>query len=179
MAGGFRFARSDWSASSWTTFYVMEFLAERAVDPAVRDEIRDFIDNNVPMLNLAGPDAAPLVDVIAKDILRELPPLTDSTLQQSFDLALAELVDCAYEQQDYNRNPGGPDYYRLGPFPAWFFDLGALMAGVQRHLQDADSVRIDVRYYSAAQRAAIRDHLAALADSRVSIMGDVVGHDGS
>jgi hypothetical protein len=181
MAGGFTFARSGWTSGWSAVYYVMRFLAERVEDPATRDEINERMDNNVPFLNLSDPDQGPLVDIIANDLMRDGPPVSaNPEYQAAFTQLMVELVDCAREQQDYNRDPTGPSYYRLGPGHARFFDLDRLANRVSECLQKYDCVRIDVRYYTAEQRATIRDHLAALGGSRVSIVGDdAVGQDGN
>ena len=79
------------------------------------------------------------------------------------------LVDCAREQQEYNRDPAGPSYYRLGPGYARLFDLDRLTDSVDRNLEKYDCVRIDVRYYTAEQRAEIRSRLVG---PRVSMVGE-------
>ena len=108
MAGDIFFSRHDWAASSWATFYVLRFLADRVSDAATRDELTELIENNIPMLDLGDIKRAPLVDIIADDLPRHMPVLEDIEMQQAFTKLLAELVEYAREQQAENRSSRHP-----------------------------------------------------------------------
>jgi hypothetical protein len=102
MAGDIFFSKHNWAASSWATFYVLEYLANRVPDAPTKEKLTELVENNIPMLDLRDPQLAQLVDIIADDLPRHVPVLEDSKLQQDLTTLLAELVKYAREQQVEN-----------------------------------------------------------------------------
>jgi hypothetical protein len=172
LAGGFSFARRTWGANWSMTYYAMEFLAERAADPSTKDRIRDLLDNNVPFLDLRDPEQAPLVDILADELVNHVPPYRDPEAQRIALQIMTEIVECARDQQEFNRDPNPRMYYHFGPNPAKYFDADGVIDFALRYLHRAESVRIDVSYYDPEQRKILRERLAELADPRLMIVGD-------
>ncbi|GFG63240.1 hypothetical protein MKUB_07300 [Mycobacterium kubicae] len=103
MAGNIFFLKNNWTASSWATFYVLQYLANRVADASAREMLTELIENNIPMLDLRGPQFAHLVDLIADDLPGNTPVLDDQLLQQELNALLSELIQYAREQQIENR----------------------------------------------------------------------------
>ncbi|WP_156689798.1 hypothetical protein [Mycobacterium sp. Marseille-P9652] len=102
MAGTIFFSKRNWSASSWATFHVLEYLSQQAGDPATKDMLDELVANNIPMLDLRDPQHANLVNILADDLPQEMPVLDDKDLQHKLQALLSELVDRAREQQQIN-----------------------------------------------------------------------------
>jgi hypothetical protein len=103
MAGDIFFSKHNWAASSWVTFYVLEYLAARVSDVATQDMLMELVENNIPMLDLRDSEKAQLVDILADTLPQEMPVLNDLELQQNLTALLLELVSYAREQQIENR----------------------------------------------------------------------------
>lgn len=103
VAGNIFFSKPNWTASSWVTFYVLEYLASHVSDAPTAQMLRELIENNIPMLDLRDPRLAQLVDIIAGDLPRDMPVLADAKLQHDLTALLAELIEYAREQQAENR----------------------------------------------------------------------------
>jgi len=172
MAGDIFFTRHHWASSSSTILYVLRYLADRAADAATRDKLTELVENNIPMLDLRDPQLSPLVDIIADELPGYVKSLHDSELRESLTAIFKDLYRFASEQQEYNSDPTQDIYFTIGPGPAKAFKMDILKLTVERHLNDADYVTIDVSDYSAEQRAMVRDYVAELANPRVLITGD-------
>jgi hypothetical protein len=107
MAGDIFFSKHNWAASSWATFYVLKYLANRVSDVATREMLMELVENNIPMLDLRDCQHAHLVDILADQLPHELPTLEDPELQQKFTALISELVAYAREQQTENRRKNG------------------------------------------------------------------------
>jgi hypothetical protein len=173
MAGMIVFSQHDWSASSWATRFVMEFLANQTGDDSAREKVTELVDNNILSLDLRGPESAPLVNLIADELPVYIAGLKDAELRELLtDPLFEELYRYARGQQNYNKDPTQDVYFTIGPNPAGYFRLNNLKISVDSHLNSADYVRIDVSDYTPEQRALLRDYVTELANPRVLIVGD-------
>lgn len=110
MAGDIFFSRCNWAASSWATFYVLEYLSKRVPDAATRDMLDELVANNIPMLDLRDPHHAELVDILADQLPEDMPILDDKDLQQDLQTLLWELVARAREQQQHDRAQSADEF---------------------------------------------------------------------
>lgn len=104
MAGEIFFSKRNWAASSWVTFYVLEYLASHVPDPAERKELTELVENNIPMLDLRDPRRAQLVNIIADGLPHQMPEVDDPELQKDLSELFGQLIECAQEQQVENRS---------------------------------------------------------------------------
>jgi hypothetical protein len=172
MAGDIWFLQHHWSNSGAAVAYVMEYLANRVRDISTRLSLTELIEANVLFLDLSDPKQAELVDIIADDLPAHVAGLDDTQLRENLTAIFQDLYRFAREQQDYNRNPAQDIYFTIGPNPARYFDIENLKRSVQRHLDHADYVRVDVSDYTAEQRAAVKGYVGELGNPRVLIIGD-------
>jgi hypothetical protein len=56
MAGDFYFTNRTWTNKTSAAFYVTEYLVSRLPQGAEQNEIQSYIDNNLPVLELAELD---------------------------------------------------------------------------------------------------------------------------
>ncbi|MCV7199592.1 hypothetical protein [Mycobacterium angelicum] len=172
MAGDIFFLQREWSSSGAAVEYVMRFVASRVSDPSTRNRLIDMVDAGVSLFNLSDPKCAELVDIIADQLPAHVASLEDAQLRKNLTSRFEDLYRCAWEQQDYNRDPTQETFFTIGPDPARYFNLEILKLTIADHLKKVDYVRTDVSSYTDEQRAAVRDYVDKLRNPRVLIVGD-------
>jgi hypothetical protein len=106
MAGSIFFTRRNWSSRSSATFYVFEFLISRLPDGESKSRLQEYVDNNIPMLDLRDPAQSQLVDLIADDLPQHIKSIEDPVVRENLNILLADLFLLAKEQQVHNAKTG-------------------------------------------------------------------------
>lgn len=108
MAGTLFFSDGKgWDFNSATVFYVLEFLISELPNGDLRDQLRELVDNNIPLLDLSEPNMSGLVDRIADSLPLHLESIEDASRRETLKNRLSELVRLAQEQQ--TRNAHAPE----------------------------------------------------------------------